>query len=60
MKYNRFKPNYPRLTLPREHANATTKAYAMPRDWSVHGGEDGSVSYKPNSTASRYSQRDGV
>ena len=52
--------NYPRLTPPREHSNATTKAYAMPRDWSVNGGEDGSVSYKPNSTASRNSQRCGV
>ena len=52
--------NVPRLTLPREHANATTKAYAIPRDWSVKMGEDGSVSYKPNSTASRYSQRCGV
>ena len=38
MKYNRFKPNSPRLTLPREHANATTKAYAKPRDWSVQMG----------------------
>ena len=35
--------NFPRLTPPREHSNATTKAYAMPRDWSVNGGEDGSV-----------------
>ena len=43
MKYNRIQRNYPRLTLPREHSNATTKAYAMPRDWSVNGGEDGSV-----------------
>ena len=52
--------NYPRLTLPREHANATTKAYAKPRDWLVQMGEDGSVSYKPNSTASVDSQGDGV
>ena len=28
IKKYRFKPNSPRLTLPREHANATTKAYA--------------------------------
>ena len=28
----RFKLNFPRLTLPREHSNATTKAYAKPRD----------------------------
>ena len=40
MKKYRFKPNYPRLTLPREHANATTKAYANPRDWSVQVGDD--------------------
>ena len=33
----------PRLPQPREHANATTKAYAYPRDWSVNGGEDGSI-----------------
>ena len=32
--------NYPRLTPPREHANATTKAYANPRDWSVEVGDD--------------------
>ena len=32
MKKYRFKPNSPRLTLPREHPNATTKAYAIPRD----------------------------
>ena len=30
----------PRLPLPREHANATTKAYAKPRDWSVQMGDD--------------------
>ena len=42
--------NYPRLTPPREHANATTKAYAKPRDWSVQMGEDGSSSYKPKVT----------
>ena len=30
----------PRLTLPREHSNATTKAYALPRDCSVNGGDD--------------------
>ena len=30
----------PRLTLPREHSNATTKAYAKPRDWSVQVGDD--------------------
>ena len=30
----------PRLPLPREHANATTKAYANPRDWSVEVGDD--------------------
>ena len=56
----RFQQNSPRLPLPREHPNATTKAYAIPRDWSVHGGDTKSESYKPNSTASRYSQRDGV
>ena len=27
-KYNRIQPNSPRLTPPREHSNATTKAYA--------------------------------
>ena len=43
MKYNKIQPNSPRLTLPREHANATTKAYAYPRDCSVEVGEDGSV-----------------
>ena len=32
--------NFPRLTLPREHSNATTKAYALPRDWSVQVGDD--------------------
>ena len=52
--------HYPRLTPPREHANATTKAYAKPRDWSVDGGEDGSVSYQPYPTASVDSQGDGV
>ena len=40
MKYNRIQRNYPRLTLPREHSNATTKAYALPRDWSVEVGDD--------------------
>ena len=50
----------PRLTQPREHSNATTKAYAMPRDWSVEVGEDKSKSYKPDSTASVDSQGDGV
>ena len=29
-----------RQTPPREHANATTKAYAKPRDWSVQMGDD--------------------
>ena len=33
----------------------TTTLYAYPRDWSVQMSEDGSVSYKPNSTASRNS-----
>ena len=60
MKYNRIQRNYPRLTLPREHANATTKAYAKPRDWSVYGGDTKSKPYPPNSTASRNSQRCGV
>ena len=60
MKYNRFKPNSPRLPLPREHANATTKAYAYPRDCSVEVGEDKCISYQPNSTASVDSQGDGV
>ena len=32
--------NSPRLPPPREHANATTKAYAKPRDWSVEVGDD--------------------
>ena len=50
----------PRLTSPREHANATTKAYAKPRDWSVNGGDTKSESYQPNSTASVDSQGDGV
>ena len=40
MKYNRIQQNYSRLTLPREHSNATTKAYALPRDWSVEVGDD--------------------
>ena len=35
-----FRLNLPRLTLPREHSNATTKAYALPRDWSVQMGDD--------------------
>ena len=52
--------NYPRLTPPREHANATTKAYAKPRDRSVNGGDTKSESYQPNSTASVDSQGDGV
>ena len=60
IKKYRFKPNLPRLPLPREHANATTKAYAKPRDWSVHGGDTKRIPYKPNSTASRNSQRGGV
>ena len=42
-KYNRIQHNYPRLTPPREHANATTKAYAKPRDWSVQMCGDGSL-----------------
>ena len=45
MKKYRFKPNLPRLPLPREHANATTKAYAKPRDCSVQMGGDKSISY---------------
>ena len=40
MKKYRFKLHLPRLPLPREHSNATTKAYAMPRDWSVQVGDD--------------------
>ena len=56
--YPRLTP--PRLTLPREHANATTKAYAKPRDRSVNGGDTKSESYQPNSTASVDSQGDGV
>ena len=40
MKNNRFQRNSPRLPLPREHSNATTKAYAKPRDWSVEVGDD--------------------
>ena len=52
--------NSPRLTLPREHANATTKAYAKPRDWSVDGGDTNRVWFKPNETASVDSQGDGV
>ena len=49
-KYNRIQQNYPRLTPPREHANATTKAYANPRDWSVHGGDTKRIWCKANST----------
>ena len=60
MKNNRIQPKYPRLTLPREHANATTKAYAKPRDWAVQVGDTESKSYPPNSTASVDSQGDGV
>ena len=60
IKYNRIKQNFPRLPLPREHPNATTKAYAIPRDWSVHGGDTKSKSYPPYSTASVDSQGDGV
>ena len=60
MKKYRFKQNSPRLTLPREHANATTKAYAKPRDWLVDGGDTSSVWFKPNETASVDSQGDGV
>ena len=56
----RFKPNLPRLPLPREHSNATTKAYANPRDWSVNGGDTKSKPYQPYSTASVDSQGDGV
>ena len=52
--------NSPRLTPPREHSNATTKAYANPRDWSVDVGDTNRVWFKPNETASRYSQRGGV
>ena len=50
----------PRLPLPREHSNATTKAYANPRDWSVYGGDTKSKSYPPYSTASVDSQGAGV
>ena len=60
MKNNRIQPKYPRLTLPREHSNATTKAYAMPRDWSVHGGDTNRAWFKTNETASVDSQGDGV
>ena len=60
IKKYRFKPNSPRQTPPREHSNATTKAYALPRDCSVKMGDTKSVSYQPNSTASRNSQRCGV
>ena len=59
-KYNRIQPNYPRLTFPREHANATTKAYANPRDWSVNGGDTNRIWCKTNETASVDSQGDGV
>ena len=59
-KYNRIQPNSPRLPLPREHANATTKAYAKPRDWSVEVGGDKRKPYQPYSTASVDSQGDGV
>ena len=52
--------NYPRQTLPREHANATTKAYANPRDWSVNGGDTNRIWFKTNETASVDSQGDGV
>ena len=55
MKKYRFKPNSPRLTLPREHSNATTKAYAKPRDWSANGGDTNREWFKLNSTASRNS-----
>ena len=52
------------LSRPKTHRahilSSTTTLYAYPRDWSVQMGEDGSVSYKPNSTASRNSQRCGV
>ena len=60
MKNNRFQRNSPRLTLPREHSNATTKAYAKPRDWSVEVGDTNRVWFKPNETASVDSQGDGV
>ena len=40
MEKYRFKPNSPRLPPPREHSNATTKAYAKPRDWSADRGDD--------------------
>ena len=50
----------PRLPLPREHANATTKAYAKPRDWSVNGGDTNRAWFKTNETASVDSQGDGV
>ena len=60
MKYTRIQQNSPRLTLPREHSNATTKAYANPRDCSVQMGDDSSLSYTPYSTASVDSQGDGV
>ena len=50
-----------RVSLSRANIlSSTTTLYAKPRDWSVEVGEDGSVSYQPNETASRYSQRDGV
>ena len=50
----------PRQTPPREHANATTKAYANPRDWSVNGGDTNRIWFKTNETASVDSQGDGV
>ena len=59
-KYNRFNLYSPRLTPPREHANATTKAYAKPRDWSVNGGDTNRAWFKTNETASVDSQGDGV
>ena len=60
MKKYRFKQNSPRPTPPREHSNATTKAYAYPRDWSVQVGDTNRIWCKANSTASRNSQRCGV
>ena len=49
--------------VPLSRANilsSTLTLYAYPRDWSVEMCGDGSSSYKPNSTGSRYSQRDGA
>ena len=60
MKKGMICTNYPRLTPPREHANATTKAYANPRDWSVNGGDTTRRWFKTNETASVDSQGDGV